>query len=126
MSRVFLGGAGLSGNLDVLQERTIREVRTTPPDDETVHMFDDKPGYLVPLLADTHVHYDMEPCQLDPSLWSTPGAKPLEQENGDAVTRVQNALATGVGFLRDRGDPYGINLAVNREFARNGWASPEL
>ncbi len=104
----------------------IREIRSSPPDGADAIVMEDEPGYLVPLLADTHVHYYMEPWPLDPSNRMTPGAKPLEEEVRDAIGRVQNALAAGVGFLRDMGDPYGINLAVKREFAENGLPAPEL
>jgi len=108
----------------------IQEIRSTPPDhsdtDSNIVEPGGGPAYLVPLLADTHVHFYMEPWPLDPSQRQRSGEKPLEEEIDDAIARVQGALAAGIGMLRDMGDPHGINLAVKRRFAAVDMKSPEL
>ncbi|MEM8681174.1 MAG: amidohydrolase family protein [Planctomycetota bacterium] len=83
-------------------------------------------GYLVPLLADPHVHFYMDPWPIDPGQRSVPGDQGLDLETGDAIQRVRHALAAGIGLLRDLGDPLGVNVAVKRYFAERSEAAPEL
>lgn len=82
--------------------------------------------YAAPLLADTHGHVYMEPWPLNPADRSKPGSKPFEEEVEDALTRVDNALANGVGLIRDMGDPHGVNLEVKRRLACRSQPSLEL
>ena len=82
--------------------------------------------YAVPLLADTHVHVYLEPWPVAPAGRALPGSKTFEAEVDDALRRVDEALVSGVGLLRDFGDPYGINLEVKRRLARRGTPAPEL
>jgi imidazolonepropionase-like amidohydrolase len=72
------------------------------------------------------VHVYLEPWPVAPAQRAAPGAKPFEQEIADALRRVDNALACGVGLLRDMGDPHGINIDVKRRLADRGRAAPEL
>jgi len=83
-------------------------------------------GYLLPLLADTHVHVYMEPWPVNPAQRARPGSGDFESEVQVAMARVDRALAEGVGLLRDMGDPSGINLEVKRRLAARGHAAPEL
>jgi len=69
-------------------------------------------GYLLPLLADTHAHIYMNPWPLDPAQRSAPGGGAFDDEVTDALSRLDDALCHGVGFVRDMGDPFGINLAA--------------
>src|SRR5205823_782862 len=87
---------------------------------------DDASLYAVPLLADTHVHVYMEPWPVTPAQRALPGSKPFEAEVADAIRRVDGSLRSGIGLLRDMGDPHGINLEVKRRLARRGTAAPEL
>lgn len=82
--------------------------------------------YAAPLLADTHGHCYMEPWPLEPKLRDKPGSKVFEDEVKDAIGRVDRAFQNGVGFIRDMGDPYGINLEVKRRLAARGTPAPEL
>ena len=82
--------------------------------------------YLVPLLADTHVHFYMQPWPLAQNQRTAPGSASFEVEVKEAQNRVKRALAAGVGFLRDMGDPFGINLAVKRHFLGSDELAPEL
>jgi Amidohydrolase family len=82
--------------------------------------------YAVPLLSDTHVHYYMEPWPINPNNRAKPGSKPFEEEVQDALQRVDDALRCGMGYLRDMGDPHGINLEVRRRVRRSDRPTPEL
>lgn len=103
----------------------IAEIATTPPAPGN-RLVEDSSLYAVPLLADTHVHTYMEPWPVAPSQRALPGSKPFEAEVADAIRRVDDALACGVGLLRDMGDPFGINLEVKRRLASRGAPAPEL
>lgn len=85
-----------------------------------------EPLYAVPLLADTHVHVYMEPWPIAPALRTTPGSRTFEEEVADALVRTRHALECGIGFLRDMGDPLGINLEVKRRLRASGAPAPEL
>ncbi len=80
----------------------------------------------VPLLADTHVHYYMEPYPLEPDRRDKPGSQPFEIEVEQAMDRVRKALRHGMGCLRDMGDPHGINLEVRKRFKESREPAPEL
>lgn len=82
--------------------------------------------YAVPLLSDTHVHVYMEPWPVNPAQRRPPGSDEFEIEVAKAIKRVDEALALGIGLLRDMGDPHGINLEVKRRLARRRGPSPEL
>ena len=82
--------------------------------------------YAAPLLADAHVHVYMQPWPIDPARRVPPGSKPFEDEVEDAIARVDAALASGVGLLRDFGDPLGINIEVKRRLAHRGTPAPKM
>ena len=103
----------------------IAEIVCTPPATGNV-LLDDSSLYAVPLLSDTHVHVYMEPWPVASSRRASPGSKAFEVEVEDAMRRVDDALACGVGLLRDMGDPHGINLEVKRRLARRGTPAAEL
>src|SRR5687768_6157657 len=103
----------------------IAQITTTPPAAGDALLVDES-LYAVPLLADTHVHVYMEPWPVAPAGRALPGSKPFEDEVADALRRVDEAMANGVGLLRDFGDPLGINLEVKRRLASRGTAAPEL
>jgi imidazolonepropionase-like amidohydrolase len=103
----------------------IATITTTPPAGDNAALTE-APLYVAPLLADTHVHVYMEPWPVSPALRAAPGSKPFELEVADAIRRVDQALASGVGLLRDMGDPFGINLEVKRRLTRRASAAPEL
>jgi hypothetical protein len=108
-----------------LSDGRIAEISNSPPANG-----DRRPAdtslYALPLLADTHVHVFMEPWPLAPARRATPGSKSFEDEVADAMRRVEAALGSGVGLLRDLGDPLGINIEVKRRLARRGTPAPEL
>ena len=89
-------------------------------------LFDDAALYAAPLLADTHVHVYMQPWPVDPARRVPPGTKAFDEEVEDAIARADAALASGVGLLRDFGDPHGINIEVKQRLARRGTLAPEL
>ncbi len=90
----------------------IGEIRTEAPSIDGAEIA--KAAFLLPLLSDTHAHVYMSPWPLNPDNRSKPGSGPIEDEARAATARLQGALAKGVGFVRDMGDPLGINLAVKR------------
>ncbi|HWD92640.1 MAG TPA: amidohydrolase family protein [Verrucomicrobiae bacterium] len=98
--------------------------QTPPPGAEAVQ--DARRRFAIPLLADTHVHFYMQPYPVAPADRTTPGSQPFENEVVDAIVRVKLALAEGVGFLRDLGDPRGINLEVRSRLAGDAASVPEL
>src|SRR3954452_10737109 len=103
----------------------IVQITTTPPaSGDLLHT--DSSLFAVPLLSDTHVHVYMEPWPIAPAQRGLPGSKVFEAEVTDAMHRVDQALASGIGLLRDMGDPHGINLEVKRRLARRGTPAPEL
>ena len=106
------------------KDGVIRDIRSSRPEDADGIVRDGEPSYFVPLLADTHVHFYMEPWPLDTAKRVQPGSKPLEEEVSDAVVRVHRALASGIGFLRDMGDPFGVNLAVKSRLAADDSPAP--
>ena len=87
---------------------------------------EEDPLYAVPLLADTHVHVYMDPWPLDAARRVKPGSQAFEVEVENALRRVRKALRQGIGFLRDMGDPYGINLEVKRRLKASGELAPEI
>lgn len=108
-----------------INEGRIAEIATTPPASGEI-LFGDDPLYAVPLLSDTHVHCYMEPWPVDPARRKPPGGGEFEAEVAQAIRRVDEALALGLGLLRDMGDPHGINLEVKRRLARRDAPAPEL
>lgn len=104
----------------------IREIQTSPPPVGAPRFYEHETLYLVPLLSDTHVHVYMEPWPLDPKERSKPGSQAFEAEVEDALIRVKRALSQGMGFLRDMGDPHGINLEVRKRLAQSAEPTPEL
>ena len=82
--------------------------------------------FAIPLLADPHVHFYMQPYPVAPAERTPPGSQPFETEVVDAIARVKLALTEGIGFLRDLGDPHGINLEVRRRLAGEVTCVPEL
>lgn len=86
----------------------IAALETSRPDNVAANPI----GYLLPLLADTHAHVYMNPWPLEPEKRARPGGGPFEEEVRDALVRMHAALKSGVGFVRDMGDPHGINLAI--------------
>jgi len=103
----------------------IRAIQTEKP---TTGERIDVPGgcFAVPLLSDTHVHYYMNPWPIAPDNRDKPGSKPFDKEADDAMRRVDDALRCGMGFLRDMGDPHGINLEVRQRVKQEGLTAPEL
>jgi len=100
-------------------------IRDTPPRGEPV-IADHARCFAIPLLADTHVHFYLQPWPVAPAQRTPPGDKPFETEVTDAIARVKLALADGIGFLRDLGDPHGINLEVRRRLSGDPSGAPEL
>jgi imidazolonepropionase-like amidohydrolase len=103
----------------------IAAIATKLPDNSAL-ILDAPPLYAVPLLSDTHVHVYMEPWPVAPSQRAAPGDKDFESEVTDAMRRVDEALASGVGLLRDMGDPHGINIEVQRRLKQRSAPAPEL
>jgi imidazolonepropionase-like amidohydrolase len=100
-------------------------IRATPPPGES-RMSCHGRAFAIPLLADTHVHFYMQPWPVAATQRTPPGGKPFETEVADAIERVKLALADGIGFLRDLGDPHGINLEVRRRLSGDHVGAPEL
>ncbi len=101
----------------------IQEIRDTAPENvEGIEMV----PYLGPLLADPHVHVYMNPWPLDPKQRTAPGSQSFEQEVLDGTQRALQALDSGIGFIRDMGDPFGINLAVKERLASLNAPAPVL
>lgn len=110
-----------------IDDGVIAEITRTPPAAEQPGPGEHaEPLYAVPLLADTHVHVYMEPWPVDPAKRRPPGSDDFETEVARAIQRVDEALAQGMGLLRDMGDPHGINLETKRRLARRAAAAPEL
>jgi imidazolonepropionase-like amidohydrolase len=79
---------------------------------------------LVPLLADAHIHASLAP-------WPLALEERKGMAEGDPLTaglqRVETAIGSGVGWLRDGGDPKGVNLHVRsvlRDRATTGQPTP--
>ncbi len=106
-----------SGKITTIQDR--------PPEGQGI-LFEDQKIYLTPLLSDTHVHVYMEPWPLITKERVTPGSKAFEEEVVDALERLRLALKNGVGFVRDMGDPYGINLEVKKRIAQSDLPFPAI
>lgn len=104
----------------------IADLTTHPPSPGRGAVVDDEVLFAVPLLADTHVHVYLEPWPVAPAQRRPPGSDDFEIEVSRALRRVDDALAQGVGLLRDMGDPRGINLEVKRRLARRPAPAPEL
>lgn len=104
----------------------ITEIASTAPRGAPVARENVDRLYLLPLLADTHVHVYMEPWPVDPAKRRPPGGDEFEIEVCRAMRRVDQALSEGIGLLRDMGDPHGINLEVKRRLAGRGGPAPEL
>lgn len=105
------------------------DILDQPPEDVAggqLRINSDRKLYACPLLSDGHVHCYMEPWPLTPEKRQPPGSGTFEEEFASALGRVKRALQLGVGFLRDMGDPLGINLAVKREAANGGTDFPSL
>ncbi|EDY82620.1 Amidohydrolase family, putative [Verrucomicrobiia bacterium DG1235] len=105
----------------LIREGKIAEIRQSPPEDDSDSSLVDFPdgAYLLPLLADTHAHVYMNPWPLAPSERLHPGSQSFEIEVDDATERLGRALAKGIGFVRDMGDPLGINTAVKHRALNN-------
>ena len=82
--------------------------------------------WAVPLLADTHAHVYMSAWPIEPGSRLPPGGGSCEAETCNALARIKRAYELGIGFIRDMGDPLGINFAVRDRLARTGSDVPEL
>ncbi|RIK83728.1 MAG: hypothetical protein DCC67_05635 [Planctomycetota bacterium] len=67
---------------------------------------------LLPLLVDTHVHLRLDPWPLEPRLRTQPELRPIEEELPVVRRRAAEALAAGVGLVRDLGDLGAASLAA--------------
>ncbi len=105
-----------------IAEGKLAEIRTEQPDARACNL--GAKAYLLPLLADTHAHVFMDPWPLAPSNRSRPGSEAWEVEVQNGLARLQGALAMGVGFVRDMGDPLGINVEVKRRALANATPCP--
>lgn len=103
----------------------ITEISRTPPATGNL-LVDNSSLFATPLLSDTHVHVYMKPLPVAPAERVSPGSKAFEVEVADAIKRADAALASGIGLLRDMGDPHGINVEVKRRLAERATPAPEL
>jgi imidazolonepropionase-like amidohydrolase len=113
------------GWIGIADGRIVQMTDTAPAAPASV-LVPHAPLYAMPLLADTHVHVYMEPWPVEPAKRALPGGNELEAEVTSALHRVHQALRSGVGLIRDMGDPHGINLQVKRRLAENDLPAPEL
>jgi imidazolonepropionase-like amidohydrolase len=107
------------------EDGLIQAIESNPPTDPDASIV--KTGaYAMPLLSDSHVHFYMNPWPLEPKERIRPGSGEFEQEVQDAMNRLRKALRMGMGFVRDMGDPHGINLEVKKRVALDPQHYPAL
>jgi imidazolonepropionase-like amidohydrolase len=108
-----------------IRDGVICAIQTEEPESDTRIKLPEG-SCAIPLLSDTHVHYYMEPWPIASKDRVKPGSKPFESEVQDALQRIDDAMRCGMGYLRDMGDPHGINLEVKRRVKQSDRPAPEL
>jgi len=76
------------------------------------HIFDLRGLTMLPSAVDAHVHLSLDPWPLAPSLRAAPPAANGAGERAEAQARLRETFLSGVGLVRDLGDPHGINLSM--------------
>lgn len=74
-------------------------------------------AFLMPGLADAHVHLFLDGAELDPKRRTEHLKQPLEALTDAARASARQALACGVTLVRDAGDRHGINHRLRSEAA---------
>ena len=104
----------------------ITAIRNKAPEEVDATVVESEESYLIPLLSDTHVHCYMNPWPLNPKERVRPGSGEFEDEVQAGLQRLRTSLSQGLGFVRDMGDPFGINLEIKRRIAKEPLNYPAI